>query len=483
MNRLIYLEDVGEWALFGRKPYLSYQSQIASDRFCAVQLLSPDSENPLYIFSVYLPSSDYPIEEFSDYISELQNAVSILQESGRVILTGDFNCHLQDPDRSQERARLMSDFIHQHNLYVASLDEEAEGPGYTFFSSNSNTTVDYIMIQSSLISDLKSCKIHHHHPLSLSDHLPISLTSNTSVKAHASNQPQPQGVNWSKAVERGDIQPYTSAVSSIVSALIFNSHQSASELNDKINRVCCAMLEASHEYLPSASHKKKKFIKDPELKSLCKQSRFAWEKWKNTGKPQKGPLADAKRSTKNHVRQFVSRSRARIERAEIQKRGELFKKNDRLRFKASKHPSSCKMLHVGGNTITDGQDIANHFMHSSLPLPLQIPPHHSSTLLTVASNVPQLEEKSFGHSDQVIDDDIDIEEIESALTMLKTNKSGGLDGLKAEHFKYGGEHLKLWLKNIFNRILVVGDTPQCMKDGLVIPVYKRQGKNPLLLNS
>ena len=100
----------------------------------------------------------------------------------------------------------------------------------------------------------------------------------------------------------------------------------------------------------------------------------------------------------------------------------------------------------------------------------------------MASNVPQLEEKSFGHSDQVIDDDIDIKEIEGALTMMKTNKSGGLDGLKAEH-KYGGKHLKLWLKKIFNRILALEDTPQCMKDGLVIPVYKRQGKNPLLLNS
>jgi hypothetical protein len=128
----------------------------------------------------------------------------------------------------------------------------------------------------------------------------------------------------------------------------------------------------------------------------------------NAGKPQKGPLADAKRSTKNHVRQFVSRSRARIERAEIQKRDELFKKNDRRHFKASKHPSSCKMLHVDGNRITDGQDIVNHSM--SFFSSLVSSNTSSSTILTVASNVPQLEEKYFGHSDQVIDDDIDIEE-------------------------------------------------------------------------
>ena len=87
------------------------------------------------------------------------------------------------------------------------------------------------------------------------------------------------------------------------------------------------------------------------------------------------------------------------------------------------------MLHVDGNRITDGQDIANHSM--SLFSSLVSSNTSSSTILTVASNVPQLEEKYFGHSDQVIDDDIDIEE----------TKSGGLDGLKVEHFKYGGEHL------------------------------------------
>ena len=122
------------------------------------------------------------------------------------------------------------------------------------------------------------------------------------------------------------------------------------------------MLEASHEYLPSTSYrKKKKFIEDPELKSLCKQSRSAWKNSKKAGKPQEGPIADAKRSTKIHVRQFVSRSRARIERAEIQKRDVLFKKNDRLHFKTSKHSSACKMLHVDGSSITDGRDIAHHF--------------------------------------------------------------------------------------------------------------------------
>ena len=171
------------------------------------------------------------------------------------------------------------------------------------------TMGDYIMIQPSLAFDLSSCRVHDHHPLNLSDHLPVSISLTSAIETHESDQPQPRGINWFRAVERGDIVFYSSAVSTIVSPLILNSHQSESELNDEINFVCQAMLEASLEHLPSISHKKKKkFIKDPELRSLCKQSRNAWENWKRVGKPQQGPLGDAKRLMKNHVRQLVSRS-------------------------------------------------------------------------------------------------------------------------------------------------------------------------------
>ena len=97
----------------------------------------------------------------------------------------------------------MTDFIHQHDLYVASTDEEVQDPGYTFFSGSANSMVDYIMIQSSLAFDLSSCRVHDHHPLNLSDHLPVSISLTSAIETHESDQPLPQGVNWFRAVERG----------------------------------------------------------------------------------------------------------------------------------------------------------------------------------------------------------------------------------------------------------------------------------------
>ena len=51
----------------------------------------------------------------------------------------------------------------------------------------------------------------------------------------------------------------------------------------------------------------------------------------------------------------------------------------------------------------------------------------------------------------------------------------------AEHIVYGGEVIKIWLFLIaFSHLKFLSE---CMKVGLVIPVYKRQGKDPLLINS
>ena len=57
-----------------------------------------------------------------------------------------------------------------------------------------------------------------------------------------------------------------------------------------------------------------------------------------------------------------------------------------------------------------------------------------------------MEASSFGGSEQLLDTEICIEEIENVLKLLKLGKSGGPDGLSPEHIVYGGEVLKIWLK-------------------------------------
>ena len=43
--------------------------------------------------------------------------------------------------------------------------------------------------------------------------------------------------------------------------------------------------------------------------------------------------------------------------------------------------------------------------------------------------------------------------------------------------------MKIWLKKIFNSIRHFEQLLACMKEGIVVPIYKGRGKDPLLLSS
>ncbi len=96
-------------------------------------------------------------------------------------------------------------------------------------------------------------------------------------------------------------------------------------------------------YLPSIRPRKAKpYIKDPELRLLCKHSRKAWEKWKSAGRPCEGKLCEDKRDAKRAVHRFVTSKRARLERAKIQSRDMLFRETSINRFKSSTSKVGCR---------------------------------------------------------------------------------------------------------------------------------------------
>ena len=72
--------------------------RIVSDRFCVIELSLSQSQASepriLNVISVYLPSSDHPLDEFAKYLTELTSIVSAIESSGPILLLWDFNAHL-----------------------------------------------------------------------------------------------------------------------------------------------------------------------------------------------------------------------------------------------------------------------------------------------------------------------------------------------------------------------------------------------------
>ena len=260
-------------------------TKIISDRFCVTQLQPVCGEN-VYIFGVYLPSCNHPIQEFMEYLADLENAISALQPTGKVILAGDFNVHLTESNLCSSRDSLLHNCIHRHSLYSVSTSNTVSGPKYTFFSSTSHSTVDYILTESSLADKVTSCYVHQHNPLNLSDHLLISME----MILHTSVSPPPtvliRPINWARAIENGAVHGFAEQVSSLTSPFVSATNQSVNELQLEITYVTKGIIHAASRCLPHMKVKKtKSFLKDEQLKDLCKASKVAWKKWRDAGRP------------------------------------------------------------------------------------------------------------------------------------------------------------------------------------------------------
>ena len=338
---------------------------VISDRFCVIQLeLSQCKPCLLSIISVYLPSSDHSLDEYTGYLSELENTISTLKSSGPVMLVGDFNAHIPEVcGTGNKQGELLLQTIHSHDLFVASTSSLSNGPNYTFFAGMNKTTVDYIITDVSLAPTLLDCKVHNHHPLNLSDHLPISLSLQLNSLLIPTSPTKHPRINWPKSIEGVGINAYVQEIASAVSPLLPTTLTSTSALNTEIAHVCEVIHQAALNHLTtySGNRKSKAHFCDEELKRLCKNSKVNWKAWCQAGRPLSGRLYEEKQAAKKLVRKRVVFLRARKERAEIQKRDEMFKNNHHLRFKSPSKVDVCRRLLVDGSMITDPSDILDQF--------------------------------------------------------------------------------------------------------------------------
>ena len=77
----------------------------------------------------------------------------------------------------------------------------------------------------------------------------------------------------------------------------------------------------------------------------------------------------------------------------------------------------------------------------------------SQAIPEATKKLSELEFLSKVNSNQVLDDEIVMEEIESAIKRIKRGKRAGRDNICTEHLLYGGELLKVWPNQVFNAII------------------------------
>ena len=156
---------------------------IVSDLIVGFQINAPN-QDPLFILSVYFPSSNHQFTEFCECLDLLWSLCDIYVNKGPFVLMGDFNAHLGNMGGSRgfgnidNRGEKLIEFLDYFNLLVLNLSETACGPLHTFMSDDGRhkSVIDFIIVLATFISKIVSCKVDEWKCDLLSDHVPISAS-------------------------------------------------------------------------------------------------------------------------------------------------------------------------------------------------------------------------------------------------------------------------------------------------------------------
>ena len=234
--------------------------------------------------------------------------------------------------------------------------------------------------------------------------------------------------------------------------------------------------------LPLVSGRKNKVWKDKQLSDLCEGSWQARKLWVEAGRPQGGPLYDEKCRLRRDVRKRVRFCAARDERVKIRKRDRMFEKGHSNRFRAPKKKRKCDKMMIDGEVVSSSEVLLGKWVeHFGKVAKSRL--ESVDGLRDMMLKVDGLVHTSFDNEELLLDVPFTVDEVKAAIRKLKCGMAAGLDGLVAEHLKYAGESMVIWLRNIMNALIELEMIPGFLKKGVVVPVYKGGGKDPLLMNS
>ena len=466
-------------------------THIDSDRICGVRIRRKCGQDDswLSVIGVYLPCADLGLDYYRDTLTELERVISESSNVGPVVVAGDCNAHLCQHwgARASENANcqgvVLGQLLQRCKLHVPSLGDGACGPAYTYQSGSTTTTIDYIFTDIEASSCVEKCWTHEDAVLNQSDHLPLSARFSCTVCTQPAIDLSRIKIDWATAVKEGALDDFQNLLKDRLFPFVGRSRFDLAQVNNEIKHVAWLIKNAAESCLPHC-HSKTFSFKDKVLAQLSTKSKFVWDAWKDSGKPQDGPLYKAKCLARREVKKRVKFCAAMEERRKVQRCEHMFKSKSKYRFKLpqrKKNQSTC--LRVNGKLITDSAQLleawTEHFQSLGQSCVLS-----NDGLGDLEQHVTEFRSTSFHREETFLDMPFTEEEVQQIVERkMKLGKASGLDGLTAEHIRYGGHTIIVWLTEIFNAIIEFEMIPSVLKTGVTIPVYKGGGKDPMDVQS
>ena len=451
------------------------------------------------VLSIYAPTNPsnptseaaLPSEAFYD---QLQSTLSSVPSSDMLVIMGDFNARVGSDCSSwtsvmgphgigehNGNGQRLLDFCASNQLIISNTWFQHKLLHRTTWFRNGDRSrpghmIDYILVNKRFRTSVLDTRVYR-STLHESDHELVISSLRFKIKA---KRRQARTLRYETMNVPSSCK---ASYQSVLSETLNNSDQS-SLVNPLWNNFKSSIHKACESLPPSQQHSDPDWITD-EVCNLSRKKQEAWLRLKNAHSQDTPQLKTEYNHLKKLTKVAVEKARnswwsKRAEEAEHralvaeqQGRGGSLIKDLRLLQKKFSKPASSTLVAKDGTTLQSDEDKLNRWAeHFEEVVNCQADVDVVSLEdLPIASPLDASLDVSV--SDEDLSSPLSEDEIQTAISELRSKKAPGLDGITLEMLTLGGDETVRWLKTIFDTIWETESVPEDWQSQLLVPLHKK----------
>lgn len=435
-----------------------------------------DKNRKFSVMNAYLPHENGGNAD--DYMHYLAKVLAFMEHNPYSCVCGDFNA---DTLNASKFGMKLQKWIQQEGLmHTSQLLLHSED--FSFLSEAHGTChrLDHMISNHSFHNIVTSVSINYN--FISSDHFPLFVQ----CKLDSINLIQPSFqtrstlqemfIPWDK-LSKDQLQKYTADSKQELEKIKYDhslilcddinctSHAHRAGIDTLYHQIVDALITAAYPLSQPSFTRAHHHIPgwNTVVADVHAKAREAFILWNANSKPKQGPIWELMRTSRAEFKYALRQCRQQESIHKTNALANSLLKKDTKQFwkhvkRTQKVTSTTRAESVGGSTGV--QEVANMWRQHYSDL-LNTP---QPKLPTNNSNNSQQQPSSF--------DRFSVGDVNTAMQKLKTGKSSGHDGLKAEHFKFAHRCSYVLLSLLFNCMLVHGHVPQEFTSTVIIPLVK-----------
>ena len=483
----------GGVALLWKKSLCNTSSinDITNDRICGIRLETKNGAI-INIFSIYLPAQGSP-EDYGASIDDLSEIIESREIGSLSIVCGDTNADLGSKGgprgykRISKQGKILLNFNNRYDLTAVNLQNYTKGPVNTHIGPTGKSTIDYILIPSTLLDCVISCRVCDGAALNTSDHRPVvcSLNLDTVVKNVHTGKVK-RSKHWDKWQIDDRNEKYTIPVTRRlleISRLLQICDVTPGNIDIILNLVTDTLKGAATAVPTSKFRPHLRPYWNETLSELKIDKVKKYRRWKAAGSPKGNDSIlwhehkRAKKLFSNTLRK-LSRSYENDQIRNVVDSIGIDKGFFWRLLKKSRKPEGNKTFSIRTTNNKVVHDLTNVLQTWKKHFENLCKPKSDSTFddihyKKVCDDV--IRYKNSTDSGDFLHEPITVNEVTKAVNNLHLRKACGYDGIGSEEIRYAGDVLIHVLTDIFNMIIQSEYIPENFRRGIQVPLFK--GKN------